>query len=154
MSLWKCGKCGVKYTTEELLKLEKIKSVEEDTNPKKQHGYTSKCPCGYVFHKEKWYLKDLFDIYKDGERIMEIVVSTVDLELNHGFEGKELYYETMIFPNEIYSDKYESLDCHYQYRYETKQEAIKGHKKVIELLKKEKFTIEPSKYTVILEIED
>ena len=48
-----------------------------------------------------------------------VKVSTIFLELNHGFGDEDLWYETMIF-----SDKPE-IECYFCERYKTKQEAIK-----------------------------
>ena len=57
-------------------------------------------------------------------------VSTVFLGLDHSFgEGPPLIYETMIFGGE---------HDQYQERYSTKNEAITGHERACELLKKEK----------------
>lgn len=56
-------------------------------------------------------------------------VSTVFLALDHGFDGKPLWFETMVFSsrddlNEIYLD-----------RYETWEEAEQGHAKAVAWVK-------------------
>jgi hypothetical protein len=58
----------------------------------------------------------------DGKR-----VSTVFLALDHGFEaeGPPILYETMVFP----PDSSDDLDCD---RYSTKQEALEGHKRMVD----------------------
>lgn len=47
-------------------------------------------------------------------------VSTVRLSVDHGWGGKPLWYETMVFPMDSWGD----LDCE---RYETEEEARIGH---------------------------
>lgn len=61
----------------------------------------------------------------------DIRVSTVFLGLDHGFNGKILLFETMIFGGE---------HDEWQDRYSTWDEAIEGHKKAVELVTQ---TIEP-----------
>jgi len=75
------------------------------------------------------------DFDPDNERVAETTVknetgeywiSTVDLGLDHSFgEGPPLWYETMIFPKGEWGDLY----CA---RYTTRDEAIAGHKYVVE----------------------
>ncbi|MFD1066652.1 hypothetical protein [Oceanobacillus locisalsi] len=55
----------------------------------------------------------------------KFLISTVDLQVNHGFLIP-LYYETMIF-NET--------DSVYCKRYSTKDEAIKGHQDTLKSIK-------------------
>ena len=56
-------------------------------------------------------------------------ISTVFLGLNHNFgEGKPLLFETMIF---------DGKHDEYQERYSTKEEALAGHAKAVELVKME-----------------
>lgn len=50
----------------------------------------------------------------------DLRVSTVRLSADHGFGGKPLWYETMVFPMDSWGD----LDCQ---RYETEEEARAGH---------------------------
>ncbi len=140
MSEWKCGKCGKKYTFEEFCKLDRIPLVPEDTDPVKQHGFTPVCKCGYVFHKDRWHLVSTVKL-KEGI----VKVSTVFLELNHGYGGQDLWYETMIFPENL------EISCCYCKRYETKQEAIKGHKKVVKLLREGKYEIVPIEFELKIE---
>jgi len=54
------------------------------------------------------------------------MISTVWLGLDHGLSAeKPLVFETMVFPNEgNYEDEY----CE---RYSTKEEAIKGHERIV-----------------------
>jgi len=138
MIKWKCGKCGKEYTLEELDMLRKIPLVPEDTDPIKQHGFTPVCDCGYVFHRDKWHLVDKVKLKE-----CTVEVSTVFLEINHGHGGQDLWYETMVFPAQN-SDV--DIECYFCERYETKEEAIEGHKKAVKLLKEGKYEIVPTKF--------
>jgi len=66
----------------------------------------------------------------------DVSVSTVFLAINHGFgyEGKDLWFETMIFggPHSEYCERYETWD-----------EAVKGHAQAVELAKTEPPKIDP-----------
>lgn len=130
---WKCGKCGKEYTTDGLLKLKKIPAVPKDPDPKKNYGYTSVCTCGYIFHRDKWHLRETVKFVYRKKKVV-IDVSTVFLELNHfGY-----WYETMLFNgkgNEL------ELDLGYQKRYVTKEEAEKNHKKIMKQLKNKEFKV-------------
>lgn len=143
MSEWKCGKCGKIYTFDEFIKLKNIKAVESDIDPSKEHGFTGVCDCGYRFHIDKWRLHDDVEIKTDKGNI-NIRVSTVDLELNHGFEGENIWYETMIFPGGFGDDELEWLRCGYVNNYETKEDALKDHERIMNLLKDGKYKIEDS----------
>ena len=150
---WKCGKCGKIYTTEEFLMLKKVKAVESDIDPSKEHGFVGVCDCGYRFHLDKWILHDIVKIKIDEEDI-DITISTVYLELNGGFyeEEKNLWYETMIFPGGFGE---ELIECSYVNRYETKEDALLDHNRIVNLLKEGKYKIEDldenKKELVILE---
>ena len=142
MSKWKCGKCGKIYTFEEFIRLKKIKAIENDTDPDNEYGFVGMCDCGYRFHLDKWRLHDNVEIKTD-KGYVNITVSTVDLELNHGFkEGDNIWYETMVFPGGFGDDKLEWIKCGYINRYETKEEAIKDHDRIMNLLKERKYKIE------------
>lgn len=144
MSEWKCGKCGKIYTFDEFLRLKKVKMVESDINPSEEHGFTGMCDCGYRFHLDKWRIHDKVKIKTD-KGYVNIQVSTVDLELNHGFEvGEHKWYETMVFPGGFGDDALEWLRCSYVNNYETKEEAIEDHNRILNLLKEGKYKIEDS----------
>lgn len=162
MSEWKCGKCGKIYTFDEFLKLKKVKAVESDTNPSKEHGFTGMCNCGYRFLIDRWRLHDDVEIKTDKGNV-NVRVSTVDLELNQGFEeGENIWYEMMIFAGGLGDDRLEWLKCYHENRYETKEEAIKDHDRIVNLLKEGRYIIEGSgedsdedkKELVILESEE
>lgn len=73
----------------------------------------------------------------------ELVVSTVNLMIEH-YDG---FFETMIFPGKGFKAAISPDFCE---RYWTKEEAIKGHEKVVQLLKEGKFKLEPTEYRLIL----
>ena len=136
---WKCGDCGKEYTFDESHNLKKVKAVETDTNPKEQHGYTLVCECGYIFHKDRWQMKNEVEFDLNWLQSIYGFVSTVFLELNH-FGN---WYETMIFIN---SDKY---SCYYQERYITRAEARRGHRKILDKIKNKEFEITKDKEIII-----
>lgn len=62
------------------------------------------------------------------------LISTVDLGIDHSFgTEKPLYYETMIFKKDGSDIDFNDLYCE---RYSTEEEAIKGHEKAIEYVRK------------------
>jgi hypothetical protein len=138
---WKCGNCGKEYTTEDFLKLAKVQAVESDIDPSKEHGFVGICECGYRFHIDTWRLHDKVEIKTDNGYI-NIQVSTVFLEFNHGYGiGKDEWFETMIFAGGFGDDEIEWLKSNLVHRYETKEEAIKDHDNIVNLLKEGKFEI-------------
>jgi len=146
MSLHKCGNCGKTYTTDEYLSLKTEKMVKDDTNPMKNYGFTSICPCGYVFHKDKWYLKDNFEIETD-KGLVKGRVSTVFLELDHGFTPNiHRWYETMVFAEN-------GVQCYLCNRYETKEEAKIGHTKVLKALMSKNYKLEPHEWLLTINVE-
>ena len=65
--------------------------------------------------------------------IRETIVSTVFLGIDHAFDaGKPLLFETMVFGGELDQE---------QVRYTTKKAAKKGHKKMVERVKRTQQTI-------------
>lgn len=140
MSDWKCGRCGKVYEFEEFCKLESVPLVPEDTNPWEQHGFTSVCVCGYIFHRDKWRKQTEVGL-KEG---LKAKVSTVFLELNHKIppNGKDLWYETMIFGNKLAS--------YFCERYTTQEEAEKRHDNLVGLLREEKYTLVPTEFSIEL----
>lgn len=121
--MWQCSWCKREYSSQEFLALPKVQAVPEDTNPREQHGYIPVCLCGRVFHGEKWKLQQVVGSYW---------VSTVHLELNHGFGQEQLWYETMIFKGQGVGDG----EDEYCDRYTTQEEAEAGHKRVVEALQR------------------
>ena len=135
MSEWKCGKCEKEYTFDEFMELPKIRVKPEVEDPEREYGVTTVCyNCGYIFHKEKFRQRDTVTIWIHGKGYI-VEVSTVFLELNHsGF-----YYETMIFPKEGQS---ETIDCNFQDRYKTQDEAMEGHISIIKKLRNGEYSTE------------
>ena len=73
----------------------------------------------------KWYETAGESRQIGGDRVNGVLVSTVFLGLDHAFgEGPPILFETMIFGGE---------HDQYQERYSTREEAIAGHKKAVEL---------------------
>ena len=134
-SRWKCGKCHARYTTEEFIHLKNIPVIDDEPDPTAPngHGFTSVCACGYRFLKDKWVMKSQIEL-PDTKLVAS--VSTVYLELNHGFYEKELWYETMIFLKD-------GNECFFQERYETKAQARKRHSEIVEMLELGHFKIKP-----------
>ena len=64
-----------------------------------------------------------------------LFVSTVWLGLDHGFSGKPLIFETMVFDQTDAEHDGSNLDCE---RYSTKEEANKGHEEMCEKWKAKK----------------
>ena len=145
---WRCGNCGNIYNTLELARLEKVKAVESDTDPNNQHGFTPVCTCGYRFHLDKFRIHDNLKIKINSED-RDVLVSTVDLELNHGY-NKDLWYETMIFVED--AEGKDKIECDYENRYETKNEAIEDHNRLLKLLKDGKYAIEDINNKKVLHI--
>ena len=139
---WKCGNCGKEYTFEDFIKLTTVQAVESDTVPSREHGFVGVCDCGYRFHLDTWRLHDKVEIKTDNG-YANIQVSTVFLEFNNGYEeGKDIWYESMLFPGGFGDGEIEWLECNLIHRYETKEEAIKDHDKIVNLLREGKFKIE------------
>lgn len=118
---WRCGKCGKKYGFHEFMEL---------MNANCESGRMPTCSCGYIFLSNKWKLQDMLKVKMDDKEI-EVLVSTVYLELNHGFFGKDLWYETMVFVASLDKD----VENRYIDRYETEEQAIAGHNETLELVK-------------------
>ena len=75
----------------------------------------------------KWFESNRENCRVAIDEIDNVKVSTVFLGINHNWEtGKSLLFETMIF-----GGKYDD----YQERYSTWDEAVKGHKKAVKLVK-------------------
>ncbi len=61
-------------------------------------------------------------------------VSTIDLGLDHGFDGYPLYFETMIFPTGEWGDMY----CD---RYANRETALQKHVKLVDDINNGKYEI-------------
>ena len=124
---WKCSWCGARYSTNEyLFDLLKIKAVENEGDPTGPggHGYFAVCRCGKAFHRDKWRLQE----HVDGPDGIRYWVSTVHLELDYGFLGPELWYETMVATPE--------WDwCDYRDRYTTQAQAEAGHILAVDMVR-------------------
>jgi len=137
---WKCGDCGKLYSTKQLVGLKKTQAVETDDNPKRQHGFVSVCSCGYRFFLDKWKLQESKHIEINWFQTFKILISTVDLELDH--LGN--FYETMIFPQDT------KWKCDFQTRYKTKPEAREGHRRILMIIKNKEFTLDKKNKKIII----
>jgi len=148
-SEWKCGDCGHEFEFEEFSKLNHVPVDPENL----KYGYHPVCECGYEFHRDKWrkqdivkfkkyssWLQHLFDVITLGQVVrpqtIRVAVSTVFLELNHGktLDEGDLWYETMIFDKGC--DLLPCVTVDYCDRYETKEQAEKGHQEVLDRMKR------------------
>jgi len=99
-----------------------------------------RCPkCRTVFFMDKWKKQEHVIIRVDG-KTNNVLVSTVHIVINHGFGDKNIWYETMLFPTKGKSP--------FEERYETEEEAIRGHKKTVSALKEGKFTFKNNELEV------
>ncbi|MEM2068405.1 MAG: hypothetical protein QXE50_05765 [Nitrososphaerota archaeon] len=130
-----CSNCGRIYTFYELFNLPRVPVNPEDPE---RYGYTMVCMCGKRFYLDKWGIKDEVKIRKGRKLIGSLLVSTTALEVEHP-DG--MWYETMIFPQGDIETVYE-----YMWRYKTKEEAEKGHKRIVESLKNGKYRITRDKF--------
>lgn len=138
---WKCCNCWKEFTFDEFIKLTTVQAIESDANPSREHGFVGKCECGYRFHIDTWRLHDDVGIDTD-HGYVNIKVSTAFLEFNHGYDAaKNIWYESMVFVGGFGDDEVEWLKCGLVHRYETKEEAIADHDKIVNLLKEGKFKI-------------
>ena len=142
MSEWKCGNCEKVYNFDDFISLKTIKMVESDTDPGEQHGYTPVCECGYRFHLDRWRKDDNIKIKFDGEEL-ELLVSSIFLEMNDKmFDEKDEYYETAIL---WYNKDNTVKNIEIIKRYETKEDAIENHNRILNLIKDGKYKIEKVK---------
>lgn len=134
--IFKCEWCNKEYNTTELLSLLKIIATEEEEKALvvKGIGCVPVCECGYRFYLDRTVLHDNVKVSTE-QGDVNIMVSTVYLEsfLFSFLRRKEFWWESMIFPDQKF------FECNFQMRYKTKEEAIKGHNRIITLLKLGKY---------------
>lgn len=118
-----CSRCLKKYAIREFLALPHVPAVD-DTDPKRNYGYLPVCTCGSVFIRDKWRMDAHLTLADH-----RVCVSTISLELNHGFGlGEDQWYETIIFLEESVA----SLGP--QWRYRTQEEAERAHTEIVKNL--------------------
>ena len=119
---WKCEQCGNKYTFDEFFKLmNEAKRME--------------CECGYIFTRDAWRSQETIKLENAPKiGLLVISVSTIYEELGGASRDDELY-ETMVFPLN------ENVDCSFDRRYKTREEAETVHNKIVELIKTYKFKV-------------
>ena len=129
---YKCPRCDAVYTREEYDALE---STWVDPRIP-ELGRTRICPrCGSKFSENRMVLKDYVEL-KHG---VVAEVSTVDLVMEHEWNGDDGYfYETMLC---FYRDEGSNVivpGCEVVIRYKTGEEAVQGHRRILEALRKNK----------------
>jgi len=110
-----CPQCGTRYTFDEYLAMEKIKMVDDDVDPKKNYGYTSRCGCGYRAFRDTpiqkakgeilhhitslhWLVNKLSGGRLAKPHLVDVELSTVFLEIAHDTGRTEpTWYESMFF---------------------------------------------------------
>lgn len=132
---WQCSHCNETYSFQEFITL---KSEWVDPN-RTEYGKHSICrKCGKSFHKNKWALKKIIKTFPNIISCWiypSLRVSTVHLELNHfGY-----WYETMVFADKKWSS-FLKFGVYEQFRYKTKDEAIKGHELVLRKIKLKQYS--------------
>jgi hypothetical protein len=148
MPRWKCGKCGTEYEPAEWFKLRRAPLNPSDVSPAMQSGNVPQCRCGYVFHRDKWQLKDTLTIsLPSGDT--EVTVSTVFTEFAWDDEvGEPFWFETVILPAQPI------VECSQCWRYRTKEEAEKGHQKIVEALRAGNFKAASLKWRLVVLADD
>jgi len=134
---YKCPRCDAIYTREEYDRLE---STWIDPQIP-ELGKTKICSrCGSKFSENRMVLKD----YVKLKRGVIVEVSTVDLVMEHNwydddwYDGDGYFYETMLW---IRRDKDSDVGIpthEVVIRYKTRNEAVQGHRRIVEALKKGK----------------
>lgn len=132
MSEYMCGDCGTLYSFREHLHLEKVPVDPDEENPVEGKGYVAQCDCGYRFHKDSWQV--ITAIEKDET---EFDVSTTFLDLNHGFDGEQLWYETCVFWD---------TGSRVIKRYASQESAENGHQEIVTAIENGNYRWEPSNY--------
>lgn len=132
---WQCSHCKQIYTFKEFITL---KSEWIDPN-RTEYGKTTICRnCGKPFHKNKWQQLTKIKTFPNLITCLlhpVIRVSTVHLELNHfGY-----WYETMVFADKRWSTIF-NVEVYVQIRYKTQEEAEKGHKEIVNKLKRKMYS--------------
>ncbi len=74
----------------------------------------------------KWFESNVENRIIKRTEVGESAVSTVFLGLNHGFHGKDLWFETLVFGGKLDGE---------MNRYETYEEAEAGHEVMVERVK-------------------
>ena len=141
-----CGKCGKVYSSEEFQKLNDHVEVRD-----KQRVVYRSCSCGYRFWDDRFKYFRLFDklTIKTPFGILNIEISTVHLEINHGTDEKPQWYETLITCFEKFVE-YEKI-----VRYESELQAQEGHRKIVEKFKNFDFQLKPQiTYTLEIDLTD
>lgn len=120
-----CSFCNKEYTFNEFMK---AKSVWIDKK-KKQYGKKTLCKCGVDLFSDRWQIISKVDNYYISTVHLPITHSGVEI---HDWFDYNFWYETMFWQEQSSKQKYGD----FQMRYHTREEAIIGHKFVVENLNK------------------
>jgi len=121
-----CSFCETQYTFSEFMK---CKSPWIDKK-KKQYGKTTLCKCGVDLFDERWSIVSKNDNYFVMTIHLPIAVGGVEFE---NWSDRGFWYETMFWQQ--HTDRSRKL-ADFQKRYHNRDEAIQGHKFVVENLTK------------------
>jgi len=137
MSEYQCSSCGAEYSFEEYSELDRVQAVKDEENPTAPHGhgYHRVCDCGHEFHSDDW--QDVTEVETESR---EFRVSTTHLILNHGYGGKNYWYETCVF----WDGGSYVLD-----RYETQEEAEDGHKETVAAIRDGEFEVQDDQVSTL-----
>jgi hypothetical protein len=122
-----CSFCEKEYTFDEFIN---AKSVWVDAKNKNKYGKTTLCECGIDLFSQRWNIISKNDNY---------FISTIHLPMPHGgvefqdWMDRGFWYETMFWQEDPGQQR---KFADFQQRYHTREEAIKGHRFVVENLNK------------------
>lgn len=88
-------------------------------------------PIHDLFEWAKWF--ETADRQIDVSQVGGYMISTIFLGIDHGFGGRPLWFETMVFGGEKFWRDY--FEEQYMERYETFDEAKAGHERITNLIK-------------------
>lgn len=121
-----CSFCEKIYSFDDFINAE---SVWVDPK-RKEYGKTTKCTCGVDLFGDRWNIISRNDNY---------FISTLHLPIAHGgvefqdWMDRGFWYETMFWQEQPGQER---KFADFQQRYHTREEAIEGHKFVVENLNK------------------
>lgn len=137
---YRCGGCGKVYTEDEYRKLERVLFDPEHPGL----GFTSKCSCGYVFHRDRWRMRT--DVEVDtprGKRTFAVFSEFLEI----GESNDQMWYETMVITDSI------EFECFQMWKHRTKEEAVRMHEAVVSAMRNGNYVFEVSTwcFNVILD---
>ena len=130
---YKCPRCDHIYSPEEYEGLESVWVIPEN----REYGKARVCRrCGALVSllcRDRLVLKDYVEL-KHG---VEVEVSTVDLVVEHEWGGEGgFFYETILWFSKAARSLAVVPCCDVVTRYRTKEEAVEGHRRIVEALRR------------------